>query len=125
MTVRSLDHYTIRTADLDASVAFYVDVLGLRHGERPTFTVPGAWLYCGDSPTVHLIGGNGPKDAGTGAIDHVAFRASGLAEFTGHLRQLGIPFDERTPPGTRTRQVFVKDPDGLTVEVNFPGEAPA
>ncbi len=119
MTVRSLDHYTIRTADLDASVAFYVDVLGLRHGERPAFTFPGAWLYCGDSPTVHLIGGNGPKDAGTGAIDHVAFRAGGLAEFTDRLRRLGIPFDERTPPGTRTRQVFVKDPDGLTVELNF------
>ncbi len=119
MTVRSLDHYTIRTSNLDASVAFYVDVLGLHHGERPALTFPGAWLYCGDSPTVHLIGGNGPKDAGTGAIDHVAFRASGLAEFTGHLRRLGIPFDERTPPGTRTCQVFVKDPDGLTVEVNF------
>ncbi len=59
MTVRSLDHYTIRTADVDASVAFYVDVLGLRNGKRPAFTVPGAWLYCGDSPAVHLIGGDG------------------------------------------------------------------
>ncbi len=125
MTVRSLDHYTIRTADVEASVAFYVDVLGLRHGERPAFTVPGAGHYCGDSPAVHLIGGNAPKESGTGAIDHVAFRAGGLAGFTGRLRRLGIPFDERTPPGTRTRLVFVKDPDGLTVEVNFPGEAPA
>jgi catechol 2,3-dioxygenase-like lactoylglutathione lyase family enzyme len=123
MTVQALDHYTIHTSNLDASVAFYVDVLGLRNGERPAFTIPGAWLYLGDVPAVHLIGGDARKDTGTGAIDHIAFRASGLAEFTDHLRQLGIPFEERTPPGTRMRQVFVKDPDGLTVEVNFPGEA--
>ncbi len=60
MTVRSLDQYNIRTADEEASEAFYEDVLGLRLGERPAFTFPGAWLYCGVSPTVHLIGGNGP-----------------------------------------------------------------
>lgn len=122
MTVRSLDHYTIRTSNLDASVAFYEGVLGLRNGERPAFTYPGAWLYVGDVPAVHLIGG-GPRDAGTGAVDHIAFRASGCEAFTRRLGGRGIPFEETAPPGAGMRQVFLKDPDGLTIEVNFPGEA--
>ncbi len=42
MPVEMLDHYTINTADVDTSVSFYVDVLGLRLGERPPFTFPGA-----------------------------------------------------------------------------------
>ncbi len=59
MAVNALDHYTIVTADLDASVAFYTEVLGLKDGPRPAFDAPGAWLYCDDRPVVHLIGGPG------------------------------------------------------------------
>ncbi len=125
MAVSSLDHYTINTADLDASVAFYAEVLGLRNGERPAFDLPGAWLYCGDHPVVHLIGGDRPTNAGTGAIDHIAFRASGLGEYKRRLNALGIPFKERDVPDQPLHQVFLEDPDGVTIEINFRDEAPA
>ena len=125
MAVSSLDHYTINTADLDASVAFYTEVLGLRNGERPAFGFPGAWLYCGDHPVVHLIGGDRPTNAGTGAIDHIAFRASGLGEYKRRLNALGIPFKERDVPDQPLHQVFLEDPDGVTIEINFRDEAPA
>ena len=45
MAVERLDHYTIRTADLDATRCFYTEVLGLSVGPRPAFTFPGLWLY--------------------------------------------------------------------------------
>src|SRR5918994_2518458 len=74
MTVKLLDHVNIHTADLAGTVDFYVDVIGLEQGERPT-TIgrPGAWLYCGGRPLIHLIEVEQSRHSDTGAIDHVAF----------------------------------------------------
>ena len=56
MGVKLLDHVNIQTADLAGTVDFYVDVIGLEQGARPT-TIgrPGAWLYCNGRPLIHLI----------------------------------------------------------------------
>jgi catechol 2,3-dioxygenase-like lactoylglutathione lyase family enzyme len=118
MNVIGLDHYTINTGDLDASIAFYETALGLRNGDRPAFTFPGAWLYCGGSPVVHLVGGRESK-AGTGVVDHVAFHANGLPDFIQHLREHAVPFRERDTPDGRLHQVFLEDPNGVTIELNF------
>lgn len=55
MSVDWLDHVNIRTANLDAMSRFYACVLGLQAGERPPFSVNGAWHYCADKPAVHLV----------------------------------------------------------------------
>jgi catechol 2,3-dioxygenase-like lactoylglutathione lyase family enzyme len=113
-----LDHVTVLARDLDASVAFYERVLGLIRGDRPAFGFPGAWLYLGDRPVIHLIGGRGPA-AGSGAIDHLAFRAKGLATTRARLAGLDIAVQERTVPGQGLVQLFVHDPDGVRIELNF------
>jgi catechol 2,3-dioxygenase-like lactoylglutathione lyase family enzyme len=118
MALDALDHVTLVARDLDRSVRFYEDVLGLKSGARPPFNFPGAWLYLGDRPVVHLIGGRGATE-GTGAIDHVAFRATGLAATRGRLTKLGHSIDERTVPGQGLHQVFLRDPDGVKIELNF------
>ncbi len=123
MALNALDHYTIMTADLDASVAFYTEILGLADGPRPAFDAPGAWLYCDDRPVVHLVGGSTGKDTGTGAIDHIAFRASGLDDYRARLNAQGISFRERDVPGQPLHQLFLADPDGVTIEINFRDEA--
>ena len=56
MPAQSLNHYTIRVRDLETTKNFYADVVGLKVGDRPPLAFPGYWLYCGDVPTVHLIG---------------------------------------------------------------------
>lgn len=118
MALESLDHISINPADLERSIAFYTDVLGLENGDRPDFSFPGAWIYCGGRPVVHLIGGRA-ADAGTGAVDHFAFRGSDAGAFTARLQEKGIEFRERDVPGRNVHQVFLQDPDGVTVEVNF------
>ncbi len=123
MAISALDHYTINTADLDASVTFYTEILGLADGPGPASDAPGAWLYCGDRPVVHLVGGGARKDTGTGAIDHVAFRASGLDDYRARLNERGIAFRERDVPGQPLHQLFLADPDGVTIEINFRDEA--
>lgn len=135
MKIDALDHFTIRTAQLLPTRDFFVEVLGLVDGERPDFDFPGAWLYQGDKPVVHLIGvtpdnnkglldylGKGREAAlsGSGAVDHLAFRATGLRETQNRLKEKNVPFFERTVPGLELHQVFIEDPNGVTIELNFP-----
>jgi len=136
----SLNHYSIRTPDLEACRRFYVEALGLTVGPRPAFPFPGLWLYAGDTgawsnAVVHIIGIDpsdpsglagylGERDAGrpqgSGALDHVAFFATGLAAQRVTLARLGIAARERTVPGLGLHQLFVEDPNGIVVELNYP-----
>lgn len=131
MPLNALNHYTIRPADLEATRGFYAEVLGLPVGYRPPLGFPGYWLYCGDVPTVHLIGPRegdvAPRAAGeTGLFDHIAFSCTGLAEMKARLGGLGIEYSERVIPRDRQTQLFLRDPDGIAVELNFPpNETPA
>ena len=136
----TLNHFSIRTADLDASRRFYADVLGLSVGPRPDFPFPGLWMYRGDhgdvaNAVVHLIGIDrsdpdglkkylGDRDeaalAGSGAVDHIAFFADGLAATIAHLKQQHVAYRERTVPSIGLHQLFLEDPCGVVIELNFP-----
>ncbi len=136
----TLNHYSIRTTDIDASRDFYANVLGLTVGPRPQFPFPGAWMYRGDhadvaNAVVHIIGIDKQKTQGlqdylgareedglqgTGAIDHIAFFADGLSGMLTHLNATGVPYRERTVPGIGLHQVFLHDPQGVMVELNYP-----
>jgi catechol 2,3-dioxygenase-like lactoylglutathione lyase family enzyme len=127
MGLNGLNHYTITPVDLEATKDFYHSVLGLEVGYRPPLAFPGYWLYCGDNPTVHLIGPR-ESDAGkparksgaTGMLDHVAFSCTGLAEMRERLKKSGVAYEERVIPRDRQTQLFLHDPDGVAVELNFP-----
>ena len=125
MALNALNHFTIRTADLERTKTFYHQILGLPIGPRPPLGFPGYWLYCGDTPTVHLIGDregdNTPRTpTPTGLFDHIAFSCTGLAEMRTNLKTHAIPFAERIIPRDRQTQLFLHDPDGIAVELNFP-----
>ncbi|MBI1774346.1 MAG: VOC family protein [Proteobacteria bacterium] len=117
--IGGLDHVNIRTRDLERSQRFYQDVLGMRLGPRPAFTFPGAWLYVGDQPVVHLVGDPKAPQGSKAAFDHVAFAASGMATFKRRLEKAAIGFESRIVPGARRYQIFLTDPDGVKVELQF------
>ena len=141
----SLNHFSIRTTDLDATRVFYESVLGLTVGPRPAFPFPGLWLYNGDhahvaNAMVHVIGMDkndpqglkdylGDKDVsalhGTGALDHIALMATGLEAMLAHLKRLGVPCRERTVPSIGLHQLFLDDPCGLVIELNYPADEKA
>jgi catechol 2,3-dioxygenase-like lactoylglutathione lyase family enzyme len=139
MPINKLAHFSVRTADVEASRRFYVDLLGFKVGFRPAFQFPGLWLYRGgdeaDFGTVHIVGidpedpaglvaylGDKAEDSlhGSAAIDHLAFLATDLVEMRGRLNAVGLAFRERTVPSLGLHQVFVEDPSGVTIELNFP-----
>lgn len=138
MPLSKLAHYSIRTTDLERSRHFYTRILGLREGFRPQFGFPGIWLYLGPDESeygvVHIIGID-PDDpsavtaylgdrelpaTGTGTVDHIAFLATNVQEFWATLRREGYEWRDRTVPSLGLHQVFVEDPSGVTIEMNFP-----
>ncbi|MFT3799735.1 MAG: extradiol dioxygenase [Burkholderiaceae bacterium] len=134
--IRGVDHVTLRCApaQLPSVQAFYERVIGLRAGPRPPFDFPGAWLYAGDVALVHLaavldapirtasaIASSRPAAGeATGYIDHFALRIdAAVPDFRARLRDSGVPYAEAPVPGLPLHQIFVVDPLGVKVELNF------
>jgi catechol 2,3-dioxygenase-like lactoylglutathione lyase family enzyme len=130
-----MDHFLVAADDVDATRDWYARVLGLTAGPHPDFGFPVHWMYIGDVDVVHI--GPSAKNAsdaqkrylgrtsqdtgaGTGAIDHIAFRATGLAAMLERLRAHGIEFTQRRANGQALHQVFFLDPNGIKIELNFP-----
>jgi len=134
MSLSSLDHCAIRTVKLEATRDFYVEALGMADGDRPDFPFPGNWLYVGGRAVLHLVGID-PDDPsgleeylgavdiedldGSGAVDHLAFRAQDPAALIDRLDRLGVAYRERKVPDMDLLQVFLEDPNGVTIELNY------
>lgn len=131
MRIKQINHFSIRTEKVSETVHFYCDVLGLKDGFRPPFKFPGAWLYIENQPIVHILDisdednnlnaylGKRQKSAGTGSVDHIALECKDYSGFHRKLSLLGLEFQERFPPETEQRQLFVEDPNGITIELIF------
>jgi len=105
---------------------FYCRLLGLQEGARPPFSRRGYWLY-GRSGTaiVHLVESarHQRPDVPT-HLDHVAFRAADPRAVVERLRDAGIPFEEKRIPESGVTQLFLFDPAGVRLELNFPDSCP-
>ncbi len=121
--LHALDHVTVRTRNLDRSLAFYRDVLGMTPAAwRPPFRFDGAWLALDGRAIVHLVAGR-PAETPAGAVDHFAISGTGSPEAAkAELTARSIAFDEQETPDGRFRQLFVRDPDGVKIEIVFDGE---
>jgi len=105
----------------------------MRAGAHPDFGFPVYWLYIGERDVLHLtqggaavsekrkqyLGQESEATRGSGVIDHVAFRATGLTEMLAHLDRLGIAYTERQVDDQGLYQLFLFDPNGVKVELNF------
>lgn len=145
MSNLSLNHFSIRSLEIEKTTEFFSKLLGLTVGPRPEFPFPGVWLYNGDESSwanavLHLIAidkndPNGLKKylgerdpstlRGSGAVDHIAFFASGLEEKIVLLNKLNVSYRERTVPVLKLHQIFLDDPNGVVIELNYPAEEKA
>lgn len=124
MTIKSLDHYNIQTAQLDRTVDFYVEILGFSKGYRPGVRGTGAWLYAGGSPYVHINVIDEDLTGPTGSINHVAFEMANepgdLESMQARLATYGLPFElNDSRPRLPLCQIFVEDPNGIRLELNY------
>jgi catechol-2,3-dioxygenase len=129
MPLVGFSHYNLRASrdTLDALRDFYVNIVGLREGERPPFHHYGYWLYAGNDAVLHLSEVNPGEVRHTqvsGTFDHVAFSCTDAAQFEAHLTRSGIRYHGDVVPASGQYQLFFQDPAGNGVELNFAGEAP-
>lgn len=120
MPVTGLDHYALLSSDLERTTRFYADVVGLEPGFRPELSFQGVWLYAGGEPIVHIIIGKPIATRDTGAVDHLALKATGDVDAAlAKLKSHGVEYTMRKLERTGVTQVFFRDPDGVGVELNF------
>lgn len=124
MSVLHIDHYNLRAKReiLDELQKFYCAIVGLKIGERPAFRSFGYWLYAGDKAVLHLSESS-PDEIRevnvTGIFHHIAFACDGLQEFEIHLNKLGVQYRKAQVPQTKQIQLFLSDPVGNGIELNF------
>jgi catechol 2,3-dioxygenase-like lactoylglutathione lyase family enzyme len=133
MPIHYLEHFLLQCADIEATAEWYVRVLGLRDGEHPDFKIPVKWLYAGDRDLIHItqgganvsenrmkyLGQQSTALEGTGVIDHVAFRTTGLKDMMARLDQQKVKYTTRRADDQALFQIFLFDPNGVKVELNF------
>ena len=110
------------TRNLKDTIKFYEDVLGFVNGPRPPFDFPGAWLYSAGHPVLHLNDispTDKPQRSDSGVIDHVAFGSHGFEAMKQHLKGKGVPFRVNEVPNSTRRQIFLRDPNNVEIELNF------
>lgn len=137
MPLSHIEHFLVAADDIDATRDWYARVLGLQSGPHPDFGFPVHWMYSGGVDLVHIgpstakagqiqkkYLGRTSQDAGagTGAIDHIAFRATGLRGMLEHLKKEKISFTQRRANGQALFQMFLYDPNGIKVELNYAAE---
>ena len=105
---------------LEEVVSFYDTVLGLKPGYRPDFGgIVGYWLYSGDHPMIHLLEDPNRQGEKSGYFDHVALRCTGLDEMISTLESNNMDFFRLETKETNQVQLFLSDPSGTTIELNF------
>lgn len=125
MTVNGLDHVNIQTRNMGGTVRFFADVLALVPGAPPGGLDPSqiTWMFdAAGRPLFHLStrgGAAGEDAADTGALHHVALSCTGHAEMVARLDGLGLDYARNEVPAAGVRQLFVRDPNGVLLELNF------
>ena len=117
MTIRihELNHAMIHVHDLDASICFYGDVLGLPRLARPNFDFAGAWFALGNQE-LHLIG-DPELQPSERTHHHFAVLIDDPAEVRRDLEARGwTSLRGPWPRPDGALQLFVTDPDGYVIE---------
>jgi catechol 2,3-dioxygenase-like lactoylglutathione lyase family enzyme len=134
MPISHIEHFLVAADDIDATRDWYARVLGMKSGPHPDFGFPVHWMYVDNIDIVHIgpsakaaneiqkqyLGRTSQKsEAGTGALDHIAFRATGLRQMLTHLKKEKVPFSQRRANGQALFQLFLYDPNGIKIELNY------
>ena len=121
MAVQQIHHFAINAPAevLEAVINFYRELLGLEPGYRPDFGFPGHWLYAGEQPILHLLEDANREPGASAYLDHIALRCNDLPGTLNRLERMGVEYHRFAIEELGQTQLFVHDPAGTAVELNF------
>lgn len=120
--VTKLLHTRMRVDDLEATVKFYTEVLGLKEVNRKVSPRGSSLVFLQTPGSEELIEithypASGPVKVQPDLV-HLAFAVESMDAFAAHIKALGVPFSEE-PQKTSTGSViaFIDAPEGYEVEI--------
>ena len=124
MPIEDIIHVAIKTEDLEATNKFYTEILGAKFAQRPPMDIPGSWLDF-NGTQIHVLAGEKAFTEennvryGTGTVDHIAVRATDFDSMKKTALDNGLDIRENDIKEAGLWQLFVKDPSGVVIEMNF------
>lgn len=116
MDLLGVHHVSLNVSDLDQTVDFYTQALGLKLLDRPdeSISVPGKWLRCADGRQIHLLLNDVPEGKG----QHFAFEVGDVSAVVRELADKGVKLSTPSTIEGICVQAFCTDPSGNLVEFN-------
>jgi lactoylglutathione lyase len=115
-----LYHTMIRVKDLEASLAFYTEVLGLEEVRRKTIGEEATLVFLSDAERhyfLELTHNHDGRDYELGdQFGHLAFTVPDLEPVIAEIEERGWWY-RKSRPELSSRYVFVKDPNGYEIEI--------
>ncbi len=102
MAIQRLDHVNICTSRPEETMSFYTAILDFTEDFRPPL----------------VFSDNIPKET-QNVVDHIAFEAVGFEETKRRLENANWEFRCSEVPDSKIRQIFLHDPNGVKLELNF------
>eukprot|EP00743_Colponemidia_sp_Colp-15_P006660 GILK01007180.1.p1 GENE.GILK01007180.1~~GILK01007180.1.p1 ORF type:complete len:177 (-),score=17.91 GILK01007180.1:180-710(-) len=128
LPIQGINHVSREVIDLQASLNFYIDVLGFRRIPRPNIPIEGAWIH-GHGISIHLIVSDDVErmrrmeefrlrhfEAVGTSVDHIAFLSEEFETVEELLKAHSITYIKNETDFGAT-QLFFPDPDGNIIEV--------
>ena len=113
------DHIALHVYDVQKSIQFYHDILGLPVLKRPDFDFNGAWISIGENRKLHLIEQTEDKVIVSGSrLMHFAFSVENISDIEEICIRECIEYLPVKVRPDGKRQIFVKDPNGWFIEFN-------
>lgn len=119
-------HTMLRVEDLDASLHFYTELMGmklLRRSDNKEYEYTLAFVGYGDESHATVLEltynwGENTYDKGN-AYGHIAIEVEDIYGFCGELENQGAEVYRKPGPvkGGQTNIAFVRDPDGYAIEL--------
>lgn len=118
--INGLSHLAFSVSDMEASLHFYVDQLGLQHAFELHDEQDRPWIHylkIADGQFIELFYGGQDQPSHT-SFQHLCLETDDLSATVEQLRESGVPIDIEPAQGCdKNWQAWIHDPDGNRIEL--------
>ena len=119
--ITGMAHACFTVSDLDTSIHFYQDLLGLKPAfdfRRKDGTRFGLYLHLGGRNFIELFQGELGERAEKQSYKHICLEVDDIQSTVAALRERGVEVSDPKLGGDQSWQAWITDPDGNRIELH-------